>query len=191
MLNRSKNGSEPDVMPKPPAPRAPMPRAANVPPVRVYDDDVLAQFQRFKDLQVENDHLTAEVEAWRRRALDAEAECKRLEIRIEHDRRQAEQDLAKRDDEHAAKLGTISADLDFQKSENVRVTTLAQAGASVFLQILDLKHKAAPAADAAGKAGLAAIADELGKDDPEFREVDEPPLPRVVAAGPRLDHDQH
>ena len=61
----------------------PMPRVANVPPARVYDDDVLAQLQRWKDLQVESDRLRSEMEDWRRQALDAQREVKRLEMVVE------------------------------------------------------------------------------------------------------------
>lgn len=188
MLNirdKSKNGGEPAEMPVPPRPnKAPLPRAANLPPAKIYDDDVLAQLQRWKDLQTENEALTLEVEEWRRRALSAEGEVRRLEMRVEQDRRQAEQDLAKQADMYSHKLKTVGDELDFQKGECVRVNTLAQAGATVFLQILDFRHKPAPSADAAGTVGLAAIAAELDKPDPELRDVDEP-LPRVVAAGPR------
>jgi len=187
MRDKTKNGGEPAEMPMPVRGKAaaPMPRAANLPPAKVYDDDVLAQLQRWKDLQTENEALKAEAEEWRRRALSAEGEVRRLEMRLEQDRTQAAQDLAKHDEDHARKLKAVTDELDFQKGECVRVTTLAQAGASVFLQILDLKQKAPTAVDNVGAAGLAAIAAELDKPDPEFREVDEPPLPRVVAAGPR------
>ena len=183
MLNKGRNGNEP-VMPMPVrAKGAVMPPAANLPPAKIYDDDVLAQLQRWKDLQTDNEALKAEVEEWRRRALSAEGEVRRLEMRLAQDHEQAEQDLVKRDRDHAAKLGTVTAELDFQKGECVRVTTLAQAGASVFLQILDLKQKAAPTADVAGTVGLAAIVAELDK--PE-----DVPVPRVVTAGPR-ENDEH
>src|SRR6187200_1835624 len=124
---KGKNGNEPEMpVPVRGKPATSMPRAANLPPAKIYDDDVLAQLQRWKDLQSENETLKLEVEEWRRRALSAEGEVRRLEMRLEQDREQAEQDLVKRDRDHAAKLRAVTDELDFQKGECVRVTTLAQ-----------------------------------------------------------------
>jgi hypothetical protein len=176
-----------------------MPRAANVPPARVYDDDVLQQLQRWKDLQIENDRLRAESDDWRREALDAQREVKRLEGRLAQDGKAHEEAITKLADERDRKIDGLTQERDVYKVK------LGQFETKVVLQaqsVLDLagsvsnlagsvsgklgelleemrKERGGGAPDVAGSLGLAAIAEaiEAGKDAAD--------MPRVVSAGPR------
>lgn len=171
----------------------PMPRVANVPPARVYDDDVLAQLQRWKDLQVESDRLRSEMEDWRRQALDAQREVKRLEMCIERDAETYSQAMAKLTADRDCKVEQLTEQRDVYRDKITRFATkfgvqgkgvidlAASVGNFVRESLTDLQAEGDAAPDRAGKVGLAAIADEISG-DPEFREVDE--MPRVVRAGP-------
>lgn len=165
--------------PDPKAAEAPRPaRSAPESAPRVYDDDVLAQFQRFKDLQTETARLQADCDEWRRRALAAESECTRLQARSEEDRRLAEAELDRLDARRQSEVKALTAELDYHKGELTRVITLANAGASVFLRILDQGRPAA-AADAAARVGLAAIADAIDKPaEPQPQPLAQPEYPQ-------------
>lgn len=175
-----------------------MPRVANMPPPRVYDDDVLAQLQRWKDLQVENDRLKIEIDDWRRQALDAQREVKRLEMRMAQDAKAHEEAMAKLADERDRRIAELTQERDIYK------VRLGQFETKVVLQaqgVLDLassvsnlassvsakmgelleemrKERGGTVSNDAGTIGLAAIAEAI--EQPAI----EPPLPRVVAAGP-------
>lgn len=175
-----------------------MPRVANVPPVRVYDDDVLQQLQKWKDLQVENDRLKVELDDWRRQALDAQREVKRLEGRLAQEGKAHEEALAKVGNERDRKIAELTQERDVYKvklgqfetkvvlqAQGVldlasSVSNLASSVSTKMGELLEEMRKERGGAHTdAGTIGLAAIANaiEEGKEAAD--------MPRVVSAGPR------
>lgn len=160
-----------DPMNTKPEPR--MPRITNVLPPIEYDDEVL----RVAHKQIEATRaiaaLQAEVDNWRRQALDAQVEVNRLEARLQQERAEHDETSKSERAGHDDIVGKLMEDRDYWKGETIRVKTCAQNGATVFLQILEEGKRRAPGE--ADKVGLAAVADELVKEA----------LPHVVVAGPR------
>ncbi|SRR6266576_563071 len=172
LMNRKDEPKLPKVMPMPTPPRMPPTRNLTSPP-EIFDPEVLRIVQADYDRKRKITELESERDDWRRQALDTKKEVERLELRLVHEQQEAGQALRKEREDHDGVVGRLMQERDALKSEVTRVITCAQAGASVFLQILDDGKRQTPSE--VDKAGLAAVADELMKDA----------LPHVVTAGPR------
>lgn len=174
----------------PPAPRMPAPPAPMAP---VYDEEVLRVAQRDYENRRLITQLEAERDEWRRKALSAEGECRRLEMIIGQDKRSHEdamarltydrdrkvEELTQRRDDYKLNLARFETKLGIQGKA---ILDLANSISKTVLETMDeLKGEKGSTSDVAGTVGLAAIADAISN-DPEFREVDE--MPRVVRAGP-------
>jgi hypothetical protein len=160
--------------------RMPMPRPATMPPTRnlppppeIFDPEVLRIVQADYDRKRKITELESERDDWRRQALDAKQEIQRLEMRLVREQQEADATLRKEREDHDGVVGRLMQERDVLKAEVTRVITCAQAGASVFLQILDDGKR--PVTTAADRAGLAAVAEELMREE----------FPHVVTAGPR------
>ena len=153
-------------MPVPTQPRPPQAKA----PAEFYDPEVLRIVQADVDRKRKIAELESDRDDWRRQALDAKQEIKRLEMVLARDHKEFEEILHKERAENDESVERISHERDVFKGEVVRVRTCAQNGAAVFLQILDQGLSAAPAEQAGLQAVASAVEDEL---------------PRVVTAGPR------
>ncbi len=162
-------------MPAPPRPQEP-PRRNNS--EAVYAEEALRVAQRHLDQVDEIDRLGREMDDWRRRALMAEAEIKRLENR--------EADLTDAIERQQEKLLTERD--SYRNRLNNLVAQFHTAGA-IILKCLD----AANTETSGGQVNLGALAQEIERaTEPEGSEKtittpEEPdePLPRIVAAGPR------
>ena len=137
----------------------------------VYSEEALRVAQRDIDQRDEIHRLGTECEDWRRRALMAESEIKRLEKRSA--------DLEGALERQAEKL-TFERDTAQRKLNNV-VSQFHAAGA-IILQCLN----AADTETSGGQVNMGALARELEPptDRGELQPGDEP-LPSVVTAGPR------
>lgn len=170
----------------------PMPKVTQLPPPppqarsnrnteQVFAEQALRSAQHVIDQAQEIDRIGQELEEWRRRAMLAEADVKRLEQRENElrdmlDRRQTE--LIDERDSYRGKLNHL-------------VAQFHTAGAIV------LKCLEAAQGSAGPQISLTKLADELEREkkpDPDFREVEEggrrfgadEPMPRAVTAGPRM-----
>ena len=153
-----------------------MPRVANVPPARVYDDDVLQQLQRWKDLQVENERIRAEMEDWRRQALDAQREVKRLETVVARDAAAHADAISKLTADRDRKVEQLTEQRDVYRDKITRFATkfgvqgkgvidlAASVGNFVRESLTELQAEGGTAPDVAGTVGLAAIAEAVERD---------------------------
>jgi hypothetical protein len=159
---------------------APMPKVTNLPgapapqgrPNRAvqdaYAEEALRAMQRHLDQIQEIDRLGQELEEWRRRAMMAEAEIKRLQKR--------EDDLQGTLERTQERL--IDERDGYRMKLNNMMSQFHTAGA-VILRCIE-----AGQGSITSPVSLTKLADEI-EADPNFREVDEPgPMPRVVTAGP-------
>jgi DNA repair exonuclease SbcCD ATPase subunit len=164
--------------------QAPMPKVTNLPGApapqarpnrsteQVYAEEALRAAQRHIDQVAEIERLGQELEEWRRRAMMAEGEIKRLEKR--------ESDLQDTLERRETQL--IDERDSYRMRLNNMISQFHTAGA-IILKCLDA---------AQGQSGpnisLTNLASEIErdttKDNPDFREVEEP-MPRAVTAGPR------
>jgi len=165
-----------------PAPRAPAPQPAVTP---MYDEEVLRVAQRDFDQKRLIQQLEAERDEWRRKALSAEAECRRLEARIEQDTKAHDDAVARLTEDRDRRIDELTARRDEYKLKLARFETrigvqgravidLANSISKTILETMDDLQGEKGAPDIAGSVGLAAIADAI-----------EDPLPRVVTAGPQ------
>lgn len=167
-----------------------LPKATNMPPPpprgpstnhETYSEEAMRAAQRHLDQVAEIARLADEVEEWRRRALMAEAEIKRLEVSAQSERTAIQQEVANMADQRDSAVAKLTNEVDALKTELNHVESHLIIGSKIFLQALDYKRSKQPETEAS-KLGLAAIADELDKPI-------EPPLPRVVAAGPASEEE--
>ena len=158
-------------------PQPPMPPANNVPAPRNTQDQVWAEeaaraAQRHFDMAAEIVRLTSEMEDWRRRALGAEAEIKRLELR--------EQNLQQQLDNRNTQL---SNERDLFKETVVRLSSQFGSATQIILEAHKLMD------EVLGKkpqqVNLGALADAIDEKSMPLEE----PIPAVVRAGPRTDGD--
>ena len=166
----------PKVMPMPAPPRQPEPPRRNN-TESVYAEEALRVAQRHLDQVDEIARLGIELDDWRRRALMAEAEIKRLEKRVA--------DLEGALERQQEKLMT-ERDV-FRNRLNNLVAQFHTAGA-IILKCLD----AANTETSGGQVNLGALAQEIERatepegNSPELpRTPPDEPLPSVVTAGPR------
>lgn len=181
-------------------PEPKMPRALSIPteppvaqqPERIYSEDVLNFLQQNADNKHRIVELEAERDDWRRKALAAQDECRRLEVRMGQDTKTQEQALARLTTDRDRRLDELTAARDEYKLRLARFETkigvqgkavidLANSISKTILETMDELKGERGGSDVAGSAGLAAIADVLEQ------EALEPPMPRVVTAGPDTD----
>ena len=183
-----------------------MPRTANVPPAptpapapavaRYYDEEVLRRYEK----DVERERLLIQLEQerddWRRQALAAQDECRRLEVRIAQDNKTHEQAITKLTEDRNQRLDDLTHQRDAYKLNVTRFETkllmqgksilnLADAVRQTIQEMMnELKNERDPR-DALPPdieaAAAKAIADAI--------ESDNEPLPRVVTAGPAPQSD--
>lgn len=176
-----------------------MPRAPNVPatlPTTMsmphYDEEVLRVAQRDYD----NKRLIAELEGerdeWRRKALSASEDCKRLEMRLAQDetlhgaeilklteqRDRKVDELTQRRDEYRLKLTRFETLISIQGNSLIE---LANNLARTIQDTLTEIKRDNGREDTAGKTGLAAIAEAVENHES---------VPRVLTAGPRPPDDE-
>jgi hypothetical protein len=181
----SKNSGDSKQLPRAPTMAAPPAPA----PAPYYDEEVLRVAQRDFDNKRMIIQLEGERDDWRRKALAAQDECHRLEMRIAQDTKAHEEAIARLTEDRDRKIDELTARRDEYKLALARFETkigvqgkavidLANSISKTILETMDdLKgEKGAP--DVAGAAGLAAIADAI-----------EEPLPRVVTTGPREEEN--
>jgi hypothetical protein len=180
----------------PAMPEVKMPRAPNVPapqPVeRIYSEEVLSFLQQNADNKRMIVQVEAERDEWRRKALAADAECRRLEARIAMDANNHEQAIAKLTLDRDFRIEELTARRDDYKLALARFETkiavqgkavidLANSISKTILETMDELKGERGTPDVAGTVGLAAIA--------EIAEQ-ELPMPRVVAAGPAAHNEE-
>jgi hypothetical protein len=168
----------PKVTPMPAPPRPPEPPRRNNSEA-VYAEEALRVAQRHLDQVDEINRLGIELDEWRRRALMAEAECKRLEKR--------EQDLVDAMERQAEKLMN---ERDIYRNKLNNFQSQFHTVGAVILKCID-----ATTVELGGgsNVNLGTLAQEIERAaEPEGSEKtittpEEPdePLPRIVAAGPR------
>jgi len=174
-MNDTKRIGLPKVTPMPAPPRPPEPPRRNNTET-VYAEEALRVAQRHLDQVDEINRLGLELDDWRRRALMAEAECKRLEKR--------EADLTDAIERQQEKLLT-ERDVYRNRLNNL-VSQFHTAGAIV-LRCLD----AAQSEVGGSPVNMGTLAQELERVDKEAEPGDPPrdrpdDLPAVVTAGPRV-----
>jgi hypothetical protein len=98
---------------KPENQQAKLPRAtippAPPPPQRIYDPAALNFAQRLIDDQAEIERLKVELDTWRARALAAEEQVRRFEMRIDADRKLYDEHVAKISDHNDREIAKLSA----------------------------------------------------------------------------------
>lgn len=163
-MNNNTPKQMPKVHPMPAPPPNPRPNRAVH---DAYSDEALRVAQRHIDQIQEIDRLGQELEEWRRRAMVAEAETKKLE--------QREQDLRDMLDRQRDQL-TDERDL-YRNKLNSLVAQFHTAGAII------LKCLEASQGSSGPMVSLTKLADEI-EHAPLARELEDE-LPRVVTAGPK------
>jgi hypothetical protein len=182
----------------PAMPEVKMPRGTpNVPapqPVeRVYHEEVLSFLQQNADNKRMIVQVEAERDEWRRKALGADAECRRLEARIAMDANNHEQAIAKLTLDRDFRIEELTARRDDYKLALARFETkiavqgkavidLANSISKTILETMDELKGERGTPDVAGAVGLAAIADAVERDNI--------PIPRVVTAGPASHNEE-
>jgi hypothetical protein len=163
--------------PNPPLPKVahmpPPPSRPNRPAADIYADEALKSAQRVIDFMNEIDRLGSELDEWRRRAQMAEAELKRYELRESDLRTMLDQQRDKLTDERDA----------FRRKLDSLVAQFHTAG-GIILRCLE-----AAQGQAGSPVNLTNLANEIEKAE-QANPQDEPPIPRVVAAGPRHDEGE-
>lgn len=102
-----KSGQEPVNLPRVAVPPAPPPTPASAP--RSYDQQALNFAQRLIDDQAEMERLKVDLDTWRGRALAAEEQMRRLEERIDADRKVYDAHVRQTTDNHDRAIATLSA----------------------------------------------------------------------------------
>jgi predicted RNase H-like nuclease (RuvC/YqgF family) len=160
---------------------------APAPLERIYKKEVLDHLQQFADTKEMVAQLEAERDEWRRKAIAAQDDCRRLEARIETDDRAHEQMVAKLTEDRDRKIEELTARRDDYKLQLARLKTkiglqgkavmdLARSVSATILETMNELKDEQGEQDTAGAVGLAAIADAIGED--------EQPLPRMFATSP-------
>ena len=168
-------------MPTPSNPRPPEPPRRNNTEA-VYAEEALRVAQRHLDQVDEINRLGVELDEWRRRALMAEAEIKRLEKR--------ESDLT---DAIERQQHSLMAERDSYRNRLNNLVSQFHSAGAIILRCLD-----AAGTDTGGSqvnlGTLAAEIERVERTTPDENrngqagqdgQADEPPLPSVVTAGPR------
>ena len=166
----------PKVMPMPP-PNPTQPRTNRSNSEAVYAEEALRVAQRHLDQVDEIDRLGREMDDWRRRALMAEAEIKRLQTR--------ENDLTDAIERQQEKLMTERD--AYRNRLNNMVSQFHTAGA-IILACLDKANSGSggsPVNQTLLAQELEAVAAEPEGSEKTSTTPPDEPLPRVVAAGPR------
>lgn len=164
----------PKVMPMPNPPQPPRTNRSNS--EAVYAEEALRVAQRHLDQVDEIDRLGREMDEWRRRALMAEAEIKRLLTR--------ENDLTDALERQQEKLMTERD--QYRNRLNNMVSQFHTAGA-IILACLDKANSetgASPINQTLLAQELEAV-EQPSKPEAADPAADDDPLPRIVAAGPR------
>jgi len=164
-----RNRGLPKVTPMPTPPRPPEPPRRNNSEA-VYAEEALRVAQRHLDQVDEINRLGIELDDWRRRALMAEAEIKRLEKRAA--------DLEGALERQQDKLMTERD--GYRNRLNNLVSQFHSAGA-IILKCLD----AANTETSGGQVNLGTLAQELERAEKE-PEPEPEPMPAVVARGPAV-----
>jgi hypothetical protein len=171
--------------PTPPMPKiTPMPVPTQGRPqpkpsaAEIYDPEVLRIVQADVDRKRKIAELESDRDDWRRQALDAKQEVKRLEMVLARDHKEFEELLRKERAENDEAVERLGHERDVFKGEVVRIKTCAQNGAAVFLQILD----DGLSVTRAEQVGQQAVAEEIDREQAKPGGKD---FPRVVTAGPR------
>lgn len=166
-----KRTTMPKVMPMPSPPQPPRTNRSNS--EAVYAEEALRVAQRHLDQCDEIDRLSREMDDWRRRALMAEAEIKRLEKR--------ESDLTDAIERQQEKLMN---ERDVYRNRLNNFEAQFHTVGAIILKCLD----SANTQTSGPQVNLGTLADEIERvaepEPPTPTEPDEP-LPRIVAAGPR------
>jgi len=164
----------------PPAPAMPAPR----PLERVYDEEVLRRYQNDLDRERMMAALESDRDDWRRKALTAQDECRRLEQRLAQQDNAHQEAMARLTEDRDRKVDELTARRDEYKLRLARFETkigvqgqavidLANGISKTILETMDELKGERGVPDVAGAAGLAAIAEAVEEE-----------LPRVVTAGP-------
>jgi hypothetical protein len=96
-------------MPKAPGIPAPTPEPQ---PLRNFDPAALNFAQRIIDTEAELERLRVSVDEWRAKALAAEEDVRRLDARIQQDRKTYEEHITKITDKHDREVAQLSATRD-------------------------------------------------------------------------------
>jgi predicted RNase H-like nuclease (RuvC/YqgF family) len=189
-----RRGNEPMKPESPKMPRAPTVPAA--PPTTMamphYDEEVLRVAQRDYDNKRMIAELERERDEWRRKALSASEECRRLEMRLDQEQAAHSTEVHRLTEQRDRKIAELTQHRDqyghqltrFETKLNLQGKAIIDLANSVSKTVLDMMNEIRDEKDrpdVAGNVGLAAIADAI---------EDEPPIPRVVAAGPRHDEGE-
>jgi hypothetical protein len=166
---------------KSPMPQPQMPTVNNVPAPRganfqdqAWAEEAARAAQRHFDMAAEIVRLTQELEDWRRRALGAESDIKRAEIREAHLTEQVE-----------AKTTQLTQERDIFKEVIIKISTQFGTASQI---ILDAHKLMDEVLGRKAQINLGALADAIEGSSPPPA-ADEPPLPSVVRAGPRVGGD--
>jgi hypothetical protein len=191
--------------------KAVLPRAPTVPapaPAPYYDEEVLRVAQRDFDNKRLIVQLEGERDDWRRKALAAEAECRRLDARLAQEGHAYEKRMISLAEDRDRKIDELTVARDAYKVALARFETkigvqgkavldLANGISRILLETMDdLKNEKGEKGDVAGSVGLAAIADAIDPPTSEGQrfgpheavrsplDPSDEPLPRAVTAGP-------
>jgi hypothetical protein len=171
----------PKVANMPPAPQPPRPQQPSRTQEQSFADEALRAAQRHLDQVAEIARLGHELEDWRRRALMAEAEIKRLEMReaqLTDKLEQREQQLVDERDTYRLRLNSMEA--QFQTAGTIILKCLDSARGNAETESRQPQEKSARS--------------ETPRNETPRNETNEPEprqsgLPRVVTAGPRRGED--
>jgi hypothetical protein len=164
-----------------PAPQPPRPQQPSRTQEQSFADEALRAAQRHLDQVAEIARLGHELEDWRRRALMAEAEIKRLEMReaqLTDKLEQREQQLVDERDTYRLRLNSMEA--QFQTAGTIILKCLDSARGNAETESRQPQEKSARS--------------ETPRNETPRNETNEPEprqsgLPRVVTAGPRRGED--
>lgn len=151
------------------SPTMPMPAVANVPAPRnsqdqVWSEEAARAAQRFYDMTAEIMRLTTEMDEWRRRALGAEADIKRADIREANLTQQVE-----------AKTNQLSQERDIFKEVVIKLSTQFATASQI---ILDAHKLMDEVLGRKAQVNYGALAEAI-------EGVEGEPVPAIVRAGPR------
>lgn len=215
----------PNIMRRNGEPKMPMPKASNVPapsrapapsavtPMPMYDEEVLRVAQRDYDNRRLIVELEAERDDWRRKALSAEAECRRLEMRNDQDARAHDEAIARlttdrdrkieeftqRRDEYGHQLTKLNTKINIQGAQLLElakrsaktIDDLANNTIKVVNELADSVSRTVVETIDELKSAPAAAPDVAGTVGLAAiaDAIEGDPMPKVVTAGPAPDPD--
>jgi hypothetical protein len=156
-------------------PRAAIPSAPKPQPQRIYDPAALNFAQRLIDDQAEIERLKVDVDQWRARALAAEEQTRRLEMRLDQDRKVFDEHVQKTVDTHDREFAKLSA---ARQHDVDRLTEERDHYKLKFARTVERLH-------VAGKVILDALSADTGE-----REIKPEPKVDMQAIAAELERDQ-